>query len=238
MQSIPPPLDHDFIPSLINDMVEGLGKLSTPQLVVLVLDDFQNIENPKIHSALSAFITRIPTQLRMVILSQTNSPLQLGHLRLHDSLVEIGINDLAFQRSEVDAYIKGNLDLEIPASVVEQLTQHTEGWIGAIQLAISDVQSGHSYQDMLASLTGNGSTLYNSLFDEVFSHLPEPVKQFLLVTSILDRFCAELCDQLIGEGQRRKEDYLSSLEHRHPSSSQNILNYLINHNMFRGPHGS
>ena len=145
------------------------------------------------------------------------------------------MNDLVFQRSEVDGYIKENSNLELPDKVVEQLMQLTEGWIGAIQLALLPHHSSHSYQDEITSYTGIDSNLFGSLFEEAISHQTEPVKQFLLITSILDRLCAELCDRLIAEGQRRQLDYFGPVDRRHSSSGQTILNYLVNHNMFLVP---
>jgi len=235
LQSNPSPPDSAFILSLSNDLEEALGSFSTYQPVVLVIDDFQNIENPAIHSALSAFIKSMPAQLRMVLLSRNTSPLQLGHVRLQDRLVEIGTNDLAFQLSEVESYIKGNSDPELPDGVAEKLTQLTEGWIGAIQLAVLYTQSGHSYQDLMVSITGARSDLFIPLFEEVLPRQLEPVKQFLLITSILDRFCAELCERLIEDGQRRKHDSLSSLEQRHAPESQMLINYLANRSLFLIP---
>jgi len=235
LQSDPSPPEIDIISSLTNDLEEALGKLSTQRPVVLVVDGFQNIQNPKIHSALSAFIKGLPAQVRMVLLSRSTSPLQLGYLRIQDRLGEIGMNDLAFQLSEVESFLKDNFDPELPDGVAEQLTQLMEGWIGAIQLAILSVQSGRSYQDMMASIKGGRSDLFNSLFDEVFPRQPEPVKQYLLITSVLDRLCAELCDQLIEQGQRRKYDSLSSVEQRHAPESQTLMNYLADRNLFLIP---
>jgi LuxR family maltose regulon positive regulatory protein len=235
LQSDPSPPEIDIISFLTNDLEEALGKLTPQRPVVLVVDDFQNIDNPMIHSALSAFIKSMPAQVRMVLLSRSTFPLQLGHLRLQDRLVEIGMNDLAFQLSEVESFLKGSIDPELPDGVAEQLIQLTEGWIGAIQLAVLYVQVGHSYQDMIASIKGGRSDLYNSLFDEVFPRQPEPVKQFLLITSVLDRLCAELCDRLIEQGQRRKYDSLSSKEQRHAPESQALMNYLVDRNLFLIP---
>ena len=64
---------------------------------------------------------------------------------------------------------------------------------------------------------------------------PAAVQAFLLQTSILDRFCASLCDAVLDGGRSTKDDLPSSTDHRHLSQSQAILEQLERANLFLVP---
>jgi LuxR family maltose regulon positive regulatory protein len=58
--------------------------------------------------------------------------------------------------------------------------------------------------------------------DEVLAQQSEPVQRFLMYTSILDRFCAPLCDVMLEEIWIDQDEF----------SSQTILHQLREANLF------
>ena len=61
------------------------------------------------------------------------------------------------------------------------------------------MRSASSQEAVLSGLSGENSNITGYLVDEVVSHQTPQIQTFLLKTSILDRFCAPLCEAVIGE---------------------------------------
>ncbi len=80
-------LMHDLV-ELLNAMVER------PEDFALVLDNYQVIEAPAIHEAVSFLLDYGPPQLHIIIASRTEPPLQVPRLRVRRELIEIGVKDL------------------------------------------------------------------------------------------------------------------------------------------------
>jgi LuxR family maltose regulon positive regulatory protein len=114
-------------------------------------------------------------------------------------MLEIRAVDLRFTPEEAKAYLEGVLEEELDQNAVSSLTQSAEGWITGLRLAALAIQGQAGLKASAVALEG-GSTFYvrEYLFNEVFSRQPQEIQDFLLRTSILNRFCSELCDALTG----------------------------------------
>ncbi|MCK4898237.1 MAG: hypothetical protein KAS38_05645, partial [Anaerolineales bacterium] len=85
-------------------------------------------------------------------------------------------------------------------NAVSSLTKSAEGWITGLRLAALSVRGQEDLKASVGILEGR-STFYvrEYLFNEVLSRQTQDIQDFLLQTSILDRFCSELCDAVIGD---------------------------------------
>jgi LuxR family maltose regulon positive regulatory protein len=70
------------------------------------------------------------------------------------------------------------------------------------------------------------------LVEEVLEQQPESIQTFLLRTSILDRLCGRLCDAVLDEGRKTKDESSTSFVFR-PSSF--VLEELERANLFIVP---
>jgi LuxR family maltose regulon positive regulatory protein len=114
-------------------------------------------------------------------------------------MLEIRANDLRFTPEEAKTYLEGVMGEELDQNAITSLTNGTEGWITGLRLAALSLQ-GQADLKISADVLEGSSTFYvrEYLFNEVFSRQPEELQDFLLRTSILNRFCSDLCDAVIG----------------------------------------
>lgn len=105
------------------------------------------------------------------------------------------------------------LTLDEPA--VTQLEKRTEGWVAGLQLAALSIRHGGDASQFVQSFAGDDRQVADYLLQEVLLQQTEDVQQFLLQTSILERFNASLCDAVLAQSQ-----------------SQNILDQLESSNLF------
>jgi LuxR family maltose regulon positive regulatory protein len=86
------------------------------------------------------------------------------------------------------------MGLDLSAEAITTLERRTEGWIAGLQLAALSLQGRADVSMFLAAFTGSHRYVLDYLSQEVLTRQSEPVQQFLLLTSILERLSGPLCD--------------------------------------------
>jgi LuxR family maltose regulon positive regulatory protein len=187
-----PPQDY-LASKIVNELADLPGEL------ILVLDDYQFIQVETIHQVLTTLIQNMPSQMHLVIATRKDPPFPLSLLRGRRQMLEIRANDLRFTPQEAKTYLEGALGEELDQKAITSLTNGTEGWITGLRLAALSLQ-GQADLKVSADVLEGSSTFYvrEYLFNEVFSRQPEELQDFLLRTSILNHFCSDLCDAVIG----------------------------------------
>ena len=189
-----------MVAGLINDLTAQLRPDADGRPVLLVLDDYHAITERVIHETMLALIERLPTHLRLVVISRIDPPLRLARLRVRADLLEIRAAHLLFTEEEVAAFLhRDHEPVRSPAGAASILTARTEGWVAALQLAALSLRHQADPAAFLATFGGSHRHLLSYLVDEVLSQQSPELQAFLLATSVLDRLCAELCAAVIGE---------------------------------------
>lgn len=194
----------EFISVLINQV----SSLSKP--VYLVLDDFHQIDNQKIHQTITYLLENLPQNMHLVIATRSDPLLQLAKLRAQRELCEIRADDLRFSPKEVAQYLNESMDLGLSLDDIRILTEKTEGWIVGLQLAAISLQKNPDQQQFIRNFAGDDRYIADYLLDEALNHQPEHIQTFLLHTSILDLLSAPLCNAVTGRNDSL--DILSELK--------------------------
>ena len=113
-------------------------------------------------------------------------------------MVEIRAADLRFTPEEAAAYLNEVMGLTLTEQDVAALERRTEGWITAIQLAALSMQGREDIAGFIAGFAGDDRYIVDFLVEEVLQRQPEPLRNFLLQTSILSRLTGPLCDAVTG----------------------------------------
>ncbi|HLT40528.1 MAG TPA: LuxR C-terminal-related transcriptional regulator [Enhygromyxa sp.] len=169
--------------------------------LVLVLDDFHVIADPRLHAALAWLLDHGPACLRLLLLSRSEPPLPLARARARGELGEIGVDDLRFSFAEARRFYAEVMGLQLDDQAVEQLELRTEGWPAGAQLAGLSLRAKH---DGGTLPSGSDRLIADYLLAEVFESLPEPIGEFLLATAPLERLCAPLA-AAVTDDQRARE---------------------------------
>jgi LuxR family transcriptional regulator, maltose regulon positive regulatory protein len=220
-----PPL-RAVLGTLINDLCTS----STP--VWFVLDDYQNITNPVIHAGIAFFLDHLPAHVHVIIATRSDPPLPLARLRARSQLVEIRADDLRFTPNEAADFINQTMRLPLSSEDISILEARTEGWIAGLQMAavalhgltrqvvaqpVADPQGTLAparldLTKFVQSFSGSHRYILDYLSEEALNHQPADVQHFLACTALLDRFCAPLCDALLGDPKIPSRDMLAYLD--------------------------
>ena len=167
-----------------------------PARVVLVLDDYHTIRGEAVHDFLGEVIRRWTQRLHLVLISRSSPPLPLALLRAQGQVTVIHTRDLRFTPEESAAFLNNTLAAPLSPAAVALLDQHIEGWIAGLRLASLSLRDAADVESEVAGLSGGNVEIADYLMDQVVSRQPRAIVKFLLVTSILNRFCAPLCERV------------------------------------------
>ncbi len=195
-QSAQPPLEA-AVTVLINELVEG------PE-VVLVLDDYHLVEAPSVHDSLAVLLERLPPQLRLVLASRVDPPLPLARLRASGQLTELREADLRFSSQEAAELLRTAVGPELPEAAVAALGERTEGWVAGLQLAALSLRGHADISAFVEGFSGSHRHVLDYLAEEVLDRQPEPLRVFLLETSVLERLSGPLCDAVTGRADSQE----------------------------------
>ena len=183
---------RDVLPAFINELT-----LSDAPLV-LVLDDYHLVTSARVHATVATLLDRCPPQLHLVLITRSDPPLLLSRLRVRGDLAELRAEDLRFSLAEALEFFSNGLGNGLSERDVHRLLERTEGWAAGLQLAALRLRDWADPSAFVERFTGADWHIVNYLGEEVLTSQPPRVRDFLLVTSVLNRMCAPLCDALTG----------------------------------------
>lgn len=193
---------------LINKLVSGFNNE-----VVLVLDDFHELQN-ETNSVefLNLLISDMPDNLQLVLISRHIPSINLSHLRAKRQMLEITQKDLAFTKEETSSLAAGVYSKKITGKELDYLESFAGGWVTGIHLILQSMGSELNTENELSQIPIN---IFDYFADEIFNKLSSDVRDFLLKTSHLENFDADICNNIL-----------------ETKTAGKILDYLMGKNIF------
>lgn len=183
-----PPQPAAALDTLINEIAAGDGQL------ILVLDDLHRLDSPESEGLVARLVDLQPHRLHLVLSSREDPNLPLARLRARGELNEVRMDELKFRAEEASEFFRLSMNLALNAELVALLEEKTEGWVTGLQLAGLSLANHPDPALFVRSFTGSHRFVLDYLMEEVLRSLSEDLQQFLFATSVLDRFCADLCN--------------------------------------------
>ena len=200
---------HSFLTVFVNTLVE-----QTEQFL-LVLDDYEMITEPAVHTSLTFLLEHLPSQLRLILATRKDPPLSLSRLRAGDQVFEVRTEQFRCTSEEALAFFTQSMGITLTSEESQEVEDRTEGWIAGLQLLALSMRGRPDPIAILHELHGSQRYILDYLTDEVLRQQPAALQNFLLRTSILEHLCAPLCDSVMEQ-----------------SGSQQVLEQLEQANLF------
>ncbi|QXQ12925.1 hypothetical protein [Skermania piniformis] len=116
---------------------------------------------------------------------------------IRDELTEIGEEQLRFDLGEAQEFVRTHGGPDLAADDLAKLTESTEGWAAALQLASLSMRGGGTAPtSLIARITGRHQALGDFLAENVLDALEPATLRFLMATSVPERISGELADAL------------------------------------------
>jgi ATP/maltotriose-dependent transcriptional regulator MalT len=217
----PDSLDLDTLTSVIvNDISENIR-----EHFFVVLDDYHLIEESKqVTYFLNQFIQLTDENCQFIISSRTllNLP-DMPLLVAHSAVGGLSFEVLSFLPEEIVQLWDYNFGADISIEEAAELAQQTEGWVTG--LLLSQQTTGGRLADRMIRARVAGVGLYDYLAQQVLERLEVDIQKFLLRTSLLDAFDADMCAEVIGAALETDEDW------------EGLITDLLRLNLFLQPVG-
>jgi LuxR family maltose regulon positive regulatory protein len=223
--ALQPPPSRAIVASIINELDELFADPSQPELaakgLILALDDYHHITEPAIDEILAGLIEHLPQSMHLTLVTRTDPRLPLVGWRACREMSEIRSADLRFTSEEAHALLEGTAGRELDPETMRLLESKTEGWVVGLRLAALSLRTRPDDKAFVRGSKGTSSDLIEEyLLSEVLTRQSAEIQDFALRTSVLDRFCAPVCEALTE---------LSA------SRSQEILEWIAQANLFLVP---
>jgi LuxR family transcriptional regulator, maltose regulon positive regulatory protein len=208
LRSMRPPADVDQI--FVEQVVWALGGLESR--VTIVLEDVHEVRSRAALEGLEHLIRSVPENLHVVLVARSDPPLAVHRLRVAGELGEIRQAALAFTRDEA-AQLFAQHDLQLTDVELDQVLARTEGWAAGLRLAAMSLEGHDGAEERalaVSAFAGDTRAVADYLMTEVLERQPDHVREFLLLTSVVERIDARLADALVGGG--RGAEALDTLE--------------------------
>jgi LuxR family maltose regulon positive regulatory protein len=180
-----------------------------PEKTIIVLDDYHLIDSKSVHHVMNFLIEHLPPTIHLVIAGRADPPLPISRLRVQGKINEVRTSQLRFTQKEADTFLNDLMGFDLSSDSIATLEARTEGWVASLKLAALSMQGRHDWPEFIAEFSGSHRYVIDYLVDEVLARQPEEVQTFLRRTSILERFCAPLCEYVVGgEADTDIIDYL------------------------------
>jgi len=183
---------RDVLPAFVNALVSADAPL------VLVLDDYHLVTSAQVRASVATLLDRSPPQLHLMLITRADPALPLSRLRVRGDLAELRAEDLRFSAVEALDFFSDRLGPHLSERDVLRLLARTEGWPAGLQLAALRLRGQADPTAFIERFTGADWHIVSYLGEEVLASQSPEVRDFLLVTSVLNRMCAPLCDALTG----------------------------------------
>jgi len=227
-------LNIDYLVSaLTNDIYEKIT-----EHFFLVLDDYHLLNsNSQIDTFLSEFIQRADDNCHIAITSR--KLLTLPDLPLMVARAQVGglsIEELVFLPDEIQKLYNQVFNKKIDIKEATEIANASEGWITGLLLTSPMLRSGMGEPVKIARASGIG--LYEYLAQQVLIQQAENVQNFLLNSSILEEFNADMCRDVIGKALGQTQDWNRLMESIFHSNLfvlpvDNEFKWLRYHHLFR-----
>jgi len=195
--SLPEPGEAANVTVWLTGLLNDVDQCKRPFL--LILDDYHEINSPAVHDTIAFWLEHMPTTMHLVMTTRTDPPFSVARWRVRGQLTEIGPIDLRFTEAETAVFCQQAANLFLSQDNIVALEERTEGWIAGLQLALLSMSQldKAAQAQFIAEFSGDNRALVDYLGDEILDQQPEHVRDFLLQTAVLDRFSAELCDEVL-----------------------------------------
>lgn len=197
---------------IFNILIYLINKMPEEDIYI-IFDDYHNITEKFINSSVEYLIKYSPANVHYIFITREEFPIYLGELRARGEILKIGEDELKFSRNECVSFVRDTLKLDINDEIINKIFNMSEGWIGGIQFASLALKNKKDISEKNINILNKYFIEY--LTQEILNTLDGNEREFIVKTSVLKFFNAELCDFILDI-----------------HNSEEIINSLIDKNLF------
>lgn len=186
--------------ALLSVLATRLRKIAGP--LVIFLDDYHFAQTDATEALMAKILADLSLEhVKLVLVSRSPPRFPLSALRLRGEFKQFGVTELGFSDAEARELFAGK-GTRLTEEQVGSFNRRTEGWAVALQMVSLLVSESEESDTILAAFDGGGADMGSYLSEQVFEHLPEEIRRFLIDTAALPAFNRSLLEAVLEDGER------------------------------------
>lgn len=173
-------------------MAEELAACRLEKPLVVVLDDFQAVEDPAVFELVKLLAQRRLRALSIVLITRDLSRLDAAGLYQKQLCFTLTEKALRFTAEETGRYFAA-AGCEVSEQEIEWISRYTEGWISMIYVLLKNVQRGLP--------VGKSNTINDIIEQNLYSRLAPAEKETLCRLSFLPSFTVSMALYVLGDSE-------------------------------------
>ena len=169
--------------------------VAAPEPFVVAFDDVHRLSEPESVGLVGRMVEHVPVGSTVAIAGRAEPPLPLARLRASGGVLDIGLDDLAFDLHEGRSLLSA-AGAEWDDEQLEAVVRSTEGWAVGLYLAAL-AHAGGAHSGAPEPFRGDDRLMGDYLRSEVLARLGEDEVAFLTRSSVLERLSGPLCDDVL-----------------------------------------
>ena len=193
------------VPVLAGYLLNDLDAINT--VCGIVIDDYHVIDPlSPVHDLMLRMLEHPPARFRFVVLTRQDPPFDLLGLRAAHRLNDVRLRDLRFTENETNEFLRATAGLSVSDEALTQLEREVEGWAVGLRLVSLALRHVRGAEAFLRRLPGGLSEIQEYLLREVLAGQAAEVRNLMLASSVLDRFCVRGPRRGLRTAGRRRPD--------------------------------
>ena len=183
-------------PVLANYLLNDLDAIGAP--FAIVLDDYHRIgQLSPVHDLLQQMLEHPPRQCRFVVVTRQDPPIDLPSLRAGHQILDVRLRDLRFTAAEIRDFLSSTTEVPLSDEALARAEREADGWAAGLRLVSLALKNASDPDAFLKGLHGGVPQIQDYLLREVMAAQPAGIRDLLLASSVLDRFCTEVLDAIL-----------------------------------------
>jgi len=187
----------------------------------VVFDGYHEVPaSSQLHEVMRVAFSEMPPGGRAIVVSRGDPPAIHARLRANRQLSMVGWDDLRLSREETQS-IAVERRPDLPAAILEQLYERTQGWAAGLVLMLAQARVTGAIGD--PPDVSAKELVFDYLAGEIFQKLEPEMREFLLKTAYLPQMTATVASTLTHSprtaewlGELHKNNYFVSLRQAQP----------------------
>jgi LuxR family maltose regulon positive regulatory protein len=200
-------LNAEYEPDLqtmLVQLLEDLNKFQARYLsgehVVIVLDDFQVIQDEQLLEHIEFFLDYLPDNFHLVVISRAMPSLHIARRSARGELLIIEKEQLQLSAQETETFLSERIEIPLAQAFIGDVVAVTNGWLGALQVLCTHLK----IHKKSATLDARGSLSHLVLIkdyidQEVLNCLDSESYSLLGKIALLPRFSEDLMYEFLEE---------------------------------------
>lgn len=179
--------------TLADALLEGFMQIDHD--FCIMIDDFHYATAPIIQDLFARLLADLPEHIHFIIATRSYPDFSLSRLKLEDKLLVIDSHDLRLPAEQLNDLCHLLQQPQLSKSEIDELCRLTEGWLAGIKLAL--LARGKTGVLSTQNLQGTQPEIVDYFVNVVLHELASDLREFLLASSIFDKFDAKLMQHIL-----------------------------------------